>query len=188
MIGLALAVLVGIALTRLACGPGGVGQSRTKEAAPRETLQEAGAAAAGQARAVAAEAAERSREAVEAVTRATPAEDAAADTPPERDDGARDSDTGSQPAGLAAPRGGQADDLKQIKGIGPKLEQTLNDHGIYHFDQIAAWGPAEVAWMDGNLKGFKGRVSRDDWVEQARVLAEGGETEFSRRAGAGDND
>ena len=94
----------------------------------------------------------------------------------------------SRPRSLTAPRGGKADDLKQIKGIGPKLEALLNEHGIYHFDQIAGWGPDEVAWMDENLKGFKGRVSRDGWVDQARILAGGGQTDFSARTRKEDED
>ncbi len=91
-----------------------------------------------------------------------------------------------QPARLDAPRSGGADDLKKIKGVGPKLEAMLNAHGIYHFDQIAAWGAEEVAWMDENLKGFRGRVSRDDWIAQARTLAGGGETAFSKKVDKGD--
>ncbi|MGI3210522.1 NADH:ubiquinone oxidoreductase [Roseovarius tibetensis] len=83
---------------------------------------------------------------------------------------------GVRPTGLNAPRGGQADDLKQIKGVGPNLEQLCNDFGFYHFDQIAAWTKDEVDWVDENLVGFKGRVSRDDWVAQAKVLAAGGDT------------
>ncbi|WP_353472593.1 endonuclease [Salipiger sp. H15] len=93
---------------------------------------------------------------------------------------------GSQPEALAKPRSGAADNLKEIKGVGPKLEQLLHELGIYHFDQIAGWSPAEVAWMDQNLKGFRGRVSRDDWIGQARILAAGGETEFSRRVEDGE--
>ncbi len=77
------------------------------------------------------------------------------------------------PPALKTPRGGKADDLKQIRGVGPKLEKMLNEMGIWHFDQIASWGPGEVAWMDANLKGFRGRVSRDDWVGQAKALAGG---------------
>ena len=91
-------------------------------------------------------------------------------------------EVGTRPQGLDGPRGGTGDDLKMIKGVGPKLEDMLNGMGIYHFDQVASWGPDEVAWCDSNLKGFKGRVTRDDWVEQAKVLASGAETEFSRRA------
>ena len=89
---------------------------------------------------------------------------------------------GVRPESLEAAREGQPDDLKLIKGVGPKLESLLHELGFYHYDQIAGWGPEEVAWVDQNLKGFKGRVSRDDWVAQARLLADGGETEFSRRA------
>ena len=58
--------------------------------------------------------------------------------------------------------------------------------GFYHFDQIAAWSDDEVAWVNANLKGFKGRVSRDNWVEQAKILAAGGETEFSKRVDKGE--
>jgi predicted flap endonuclease-1-like 5' DNA nuclease len=94
---------------------------------------------------------------------------------------------GRAPGALDAPQG-EPDDLKQIKGVGPKLEEMLHGMGVYHFHQIAAWGPDEVAWADENLEGFKGRVSRDDWVAQARTLAAGGETEFSARQAAGEAD
>lgn len=90
-----------------------------------------------------------------------------------------------RPAALAAPEGGKPDDLKKIKGIGPKLETLCHSLGIYHFAQIAGWNAAEVAWMDENLEGFRGRVSRDDWVAQAKLLAAGGETEFSKRVDKG---
>ncbi len=79
----------------------------------------------------------------------------------------------ARPLRLDAPRDGRADDLKLIKGIGPKLEDLCHALGFYHFDQIAAWTPAEVAWVDDNLEGFKGRVSRDGWVAQAKALAAG---------------
>ncbi len=92
----------------------------------------------------------------------------------------------TRPAALDGPRGGKADDLKMINGIGPKLEILCNKLGFYHFDQIAAWTADEVAWVDENLEGFKGRVTRDQWVEQARTLAAGGETEFSKRVEDGD--
>ncbi|MEM1273199.1 MAG: NADH:ubiquinone oxidoreductase [Pseudomonadota bacterium] len=93
---------------------------------------------------------------------------------------------GTKPQALDGPRGGTADDLKRIKGVGPKLEQLCFELGFYHFDQIAEWTPDEVAWVDQNLKGFKGRVTRDDWVEQAKLLAAGGETEFSKKVDEGD--
>jgi NADH-quinone oxidoreductase subunit E len=92
----------------------------------------------------------------------------------------------ARPEGLSAARDGGPDDLKQIKGVGPKLEALLHRLGYFHFDQIAAWTAAEVAWVDDNLEGFKGRVTRDDWVAQARLLADGGQTAFSARAKEGD--
>ena len=97
-------------------------------------------------------------------------------------------EAGRRPEGLEAPRDGTPDDLKRIKGIGPKLEEVLNGMGFHHYDQIAAWGPAELAWVDDNLEGFKGRASRDEWVAQARTLADGGETDFSARSDRGDVD
>lgn len=95
--------------------------------------------------------------------------------------GEADEDEGVKPVTLSAARGDKADDLKMIKGIGPKMEIMCNEMGFYHFDQIAAWSADEVSWVDENLEGFKGRVTRDDWVGQARLLAAGGETDFSKR-------
>ena len=77
----------------------------------------------------------------------------------------------SRPEGLSAARGGVPDDLKEISGIGPALETMLHGLGYYHFDQVASWTEAEEAWIDDNLEGFKGRVSRDNWIEQAKALA-----------------
>ena len=88
----------------------------------------------------------------------------------------------ARPKALKAARAGGADDLKMIKGVGPKLEKLLNSLGFFHFDQVAAWTAAELAWVDENLEGFKGRASRDQWVAQARQLADGAETEFSAKA------
>ncbi|MGR3378227.1 endonuclease [Salipiger abyssi] len=92
----------------------------------------------------------------------------------------------TRPEALTAAREGGPDNLKEIKGVGPKLESLLHELGIFHFDQIAGWSAAEVAWMDSNLKGFRGRVSRDDWIGQARILAAGGDTEFSQRVDKGE--
>lgn len=89
------------------------------------------------------------------------------------------------PETLDGPRGGKPDDLKKLKGVGPKLEATLHELGFYHFDQVANWGPAEVAWVDSRLK-FKGRIERDGWIDQAKVLAAGEDTEFSKRVEAGE--
>jgi NADH-quinone oxidoreductase subunit E len=87
----------------------------------------------------------------------------------------------AEPETLKEARGGLPDDLKLLKGVGPKLEQTLNELGFFHFDQIAAWGEAEVAWVDSRLK-FKGRIERDGWIDQAAKLAVGDETEFAKKA------
>lgn len=92
---------------------------------------------------------------------------------------------GTRPAGLAAARGGVADDLKRVKGIGKVNEGKLNGLGIFHFDQIAAWSRAEIRWV-GAFISFTGRIDRENWLDQARVLAAGGETEFSQRVDAGD--
>jgi predicted flap endonuclease-1-like 5' DNA nuclease len=67
---------------------------------------------------------------------------------------------------------GAADDLKQLKGVGPKLEQTLNALGIWHYSQIAGWRKKEIEWVDSQLK-FKGRIARDEWIKQAKALAKG---------------
>jgi NADH-quinone oxidoreductase subunit E len=90
---------------------------------------------------------------------------------------------GSRPAlYTTAPR--DADDLKLIKGVGPKLEATLNDLGIYRFEQITTWGAAEIDWVDARLT-FKGRILRDDWVAQAKTLAKGGTTDFANKVKKG---
>ncbi|MCL4161137.1 UNVERIFIED_CONTAM: hypothetical protein GTU68_016805 [Idotea baltica] len=73
------------------------------------------------------------------------------------------------PAKKAAREGG-ADDLKKISGVGPKLEGLLHENGVFHFDQISAWNAEEVAYMDDQLS-FKGRIDRDNWIEQASGFA-----------------
>ena len=117
---------------------------------------------------------------------AAPAPVAAASEDYDGDGVLEGTDEGEKPSTMAAPREGGGDDLKQIKGVGPKMQDMLNGMGFWHFDQIAAWTDQEVAWVDANLEGFKGRVSRDGWVEQAKILAAGGETEFSKRVEDGD--
>jgi NADH-quinone oxidoreductase subunit E len=78
-----------------------------------------------------------------------------------------------RPPLLKNPRSGKGDDLKLIWGVGPKLEKLLNDMGVWHFDQIASWGEAEIEWVDQRLQGFKGRALRDAWVTQAKKLVTG---------------
>ena len=64
----------------------------------------------------------------------------------------------------------EKDDLKQITGIGPKLERMLSANGIFSFRQIAAWQDADIQAIDELLPSFRGRIRRDDWVGQARRL------------------
>lgn len=75
--------------------------------------------------------------------------------------------------GLKAPIGGVADDLKIIKGVGPKLESTLNGLGIYHFEQMTGWTKKDVEEVD-DLLSFKGRIARDGWIAQAKALVSKG--------------
>ena len=90
-----------------------------------------------------------------------------------------------RPEALKAARGGKADDLKIIKGIGPKLEVLCHSLGFFHFDQVAAWNADEISWVDDNLEGFKGRVTRDRWVPQAKAIVKLGPAEFLKRLDAG---
>lgn len=87
---------------------------------------------------------------------------------------------GMAPPRLDGPRNGQGDDLKEIAGVGPKIEQKLNSLGIFHFDQIAAWTQDEIDWVNKEIS-FKGRIEREKWIEQARALAAGEETDGKRK-------
>lgn len=77
---------------------------------------------------------------------------------------------GKRPEALAAARNAAPDDLKIIKGVGPQNEQRLHALGIWHFEQIASWTPANVEWV-GSYLAFPGRIEREEWIEQARELA-----------------
>jgi len=76
----------------------------------------------------------------------------------------------TKPTNLLDGPQGAADDLTAISGVGPKLLEKLNANGVYHFWQIVEWGPGEVAFMDDQLS-FKGRIGRDEWIDQAGKLA-----------------
>ncbi len=86
--------------------------------------------------------------------------------------------------GLDKPTAGEPDNLQIISGIGPKLEKLLHDMGIYYFAQIARWTKKDIAAVDDKLK-FKGRIERDEWVRQAKLLAEGKLEQFEREYGTG---
>lgn len=78
-----------------------------------------------------------------------------------------------------------ADDLKRIRGIGVLIERRLMAMGVTSYEQIANWSDEDIARVNDALE-FKGRIERENWVEQARILASGGQTEFSRRFDRGD--
>lgn len=74
------------------------------------------------------------------------------------------------PASLLADRPDEVDDLKRIKGVGPVMEQVLNDKGVYLFHQVANFSAADVAWVNEAIEAFPGRIERDNWVGQAQDL------------------
>ena len=86
------------------------------------------------------------------------------------------------PLFLDSPRG-VPDDLRLIKGIGEKLNSLLTSIGIFHFRQIASWTAADIDAVDARLEVFKGRIQRDEWVAQAKLLAAGKKDEFESRYG-----
>jgi NADH-quinone oxidoreductase subunit E len=90
-----------------------------------------------------------------------------------------------KPAGLLNAPEGEKDNLTRIKGIGVKIESQLNEIGVYHFRQIAVFSEKELNWVAHHTS-FPGRALRDDWIGQAKLLAEGKETEFSKRVDAGE--
>jgi predicted flap endonuclease-1-like 5' DNA nuclease len=95
----------------------------------------------------------------------------------------------AKPAGperLKAARKGMADDLKEIEGIGPAMEKLVNGMGFFHFDQIASWSDADVALVDAEMKTFKGRIVRDKWVAQAKIIVKEGLEAFRERAKTND--
>lgn len=80
------------------------------------------------------------------------------------------------------------DDLTMIKGIGPKLNELLHELGIHRFAQIANWTAEDIARIDGQLGAFKGRVEREEWVEQADLLSRGELAAFELRYGEASQD
>lgn len=78
---------------------------------------------------------------------------------------------------------GEPDDLEQIKGVGPKLNELLNSMGVTRFDQIAAWSASDVAEVDQYLGAFQGRIERDGWIDQAGYLARGDVAGFEEKYG-----
>ncbi|KQN73947.1 NADH-quinone oxidoreductase subunit NuoE [Devosia sp. Leaf64] len=86
---------------------------------------------------------------------------------------------GGNPQPIFTAPEGPADDLKLITGVGPVLERKLNAVGITKWSQVAAMTPEEIAKLESSLN-FKGRVARDNWLQQADVLARGGIEEYRK--------
>lgn len=99
----------------------------------------------------------------------------------------QDADQGQIPSTTARVVSSEVDDLKRVRGIGVLIERRLNGLGITRYEQIANWSADDVARISQALD-FKGRIERENWVEQARILATGGYTEFSSRVDRGEVD
>lgn len=82
-------------------------------------------------------------------------------------------------------RGAISNDLKRIRGIGVLIEKKLNSMGVVTYEHIANWTANDIDRVSQSLD-FKGRIERENWVEQARILSAGGQTEFSRRVDRGE--
>lgn len=76
-----------------------------------------------------------------------------------------------------------ADDLRKIKGLGPKMLTVLHALGITTYAQIAAWTDADLDELDTQLGAFAGRPRRDNWVEQARLLSSGRTDDYEAKFG-----
>lgn len=120
----------------------------------------------------------------ELVTEPGPTADTAAIAEPET---APEPEAGTEVAATPSPfldaPDGEPDTLTLIKGVGPKLSDMLHDIGVYHFTQIAGWNEAQIAEVDSRLGSFRGRITRDRWVDQARLLADRNVAAFEREFG-----
>jgi NADH-quinone oxidoreductase subunit E len=96
-----------------------------------------------------------------------------------RDSGAAASSTKATPRRLFEAQAGEPDNLQLISGVGPVLEGNLHAVGITKWSQVAALTPAQIDAVEGEL-GFKGRVLRDKWIEQAEALSRGGVEEYRK--------
>lgn len=79
----------------------------------------------------------------------------------------------AKPPVLPAARNGAPDDFTLIEGVSLQQQSTLYSLGVFHFDQIAAWTPEHVAWVDNYLR-LRGRIGDEEWIEQAAELASEG--------------
>jgi len=152
-------------------------------AANAEAGRRAAAAAKAEAERLAAEAAAKAEADRKAAAANAEADRLAAEAAA-RAEAEREAHPGLRPLSLTAPNG-PADDLKLIRGVGPKNEKTLNRLGVYHFSQIADWSPESATWV-GHHMAFPGRIERESWIPQAKLLSAGIDTGYSAgvRSGA----
>lgn len=153
---------------------------------PVDAVTQPVAAAAPMAAAAAPAAAVTAAPKAETPKAAAPAQPASAPAPAPEKPAKTQSTAPAKPAKAAPKKPAQPDDLKQIKGVGPKLEELLHANGITQFAQIADWSDADIDHFAEVIGRMGGRIRSDDWKAQARVLAAGGETEFSQRVDKGE--
>lgn len=91
--------------------------------------------------------------------------------------------TAQNPTAAQTTQRADGDDLTQIKGLGDKIAQLLAQLGVTRFAQIAAWDDAEIDRIDAQLDRFQGRIRRDNWVEQAKLLAAHDKAGFDAKFG-----
>lgn len=101
------------------------------------------------------------------------------DTPPPAPAASRPAPVGRE----AAPSDANGSDLNRIKGVGPKLVAELETLGVTRVDQVAKWTKADVERIDGQLGRFQGRIERDEWVAQAKLLSKGDDAGYAKRFG-----
>lgn len=167
--GVMAAVGTGIAGTAMLVAADAVAKPAAKKKAAPKT-DDAKAKKKADAEAKAAADAKKAEDAAKKKAEAAEKEKAAkkkAEPAPKADDAA---EAGDKPANLLTEAKGEPDDLKKISGVGPKLEGTLHEIGVFHFWQIAEWKKADIAYMDDRLS-FKGRIERDEWIKQAKEFA-----------------
>lgn len=112
----------------------------------------------------------KAKTAAKAEDKPAPKKDAPKKAEAPEKDAATEAAAAAKPGNLLDAPKGEADELQKISGVGPKLVEKLNANGVFHFWQIAEWGAPEIAYMDDQLS-FKGRIERDNWIEQAKEFA-----------------
>jgi NADH-quinone oxidoreductase subunit E len=82
----------------------------------------------------------------------------------------RDNESAVEDGSIAESANDMRDKLQAIKGVGPAIEKTLNEMGIFRFQQIAEMSEYDIDRIARSLKGLRSRIYREDWLGQAREL------------------